>query len=509
SMSTGQAGVNQLGGVFVNGRPLPDVVRKRIVELAIMGVRPCDISRQLLVSHGCVSKILTRFYETGSIRPGSIGGSKTKQVATPTVVKKILRLKQENPGMFAWEIRERLLSARVCEPHSIPSVSSVNRILRNSGLAWSEDEGRSVTPTLVKKILRLKQENPGMFAWEIRERLLSARVCEPHSIPSVSSVNRILRNSGLVWSEDEGRSDKILRNSGLVWSEDEGRSVTPTLVKKILRLKQENPGMFAWEIRERLLSARVCEPHSIPSVLSVNRILRNSGLAWSEDEGRSDSYPPSEPQNVMDYMSLKNLPPSMPTQQNPPYFAHTAVRIPPPQPSEPLYDRRLATSWLLANQVQAQGLLKPYPISPWQRIMIPYHPDSKNFSPYAINLHNDLLTRINPDEVKSENSEHISVEASDDSRDKQETEEERKTPHEKEKKKNPYSIEELLKKPDKMVNSNPVVFHNFLRQPSGSMIEYGREKDSSNRSSPASFCSGQSSNDGFTESDRPEIKAGN
>ncbi|XP_049816447.1 paired box pox-neuro protein-like [Schistocerca nitens] len=75
---TGQAGVNQLGGVFVNGRPLPDVVRRRIVQLALLGVRPCDISRQLLVSHGCVSKILTRFYETGSIRPGSIGGSKTK-----------------------------------------------------------------------------------------------------------------------------------------------------------------------------------------------------------------------------------------------------------------------------------------------------------------------------------------------------------------------------------------------------------------------------------------------
>jgi len=72
---TGQAGVNQLGGVFVNGRPLPDYVRRRIVQLALLGVRPCDISRQLLVSHGCVSKILTRFYETGSIRPGSIGGA--------------------------------------------------------------------------------------------------------------------------------------------------------------------------------------------------------------------------------------------------------------------------------------------------------------------------------------------------------------------------------------------------------------------------------------------------
>ena len=75
---TGQTGVNQLGGVFVNGRPLPDSVRRRIVELALLGVRPCDISRQLLVSHGCVSKILTRFYETGSIKPGAIGGGKPK-----------------------------------------------------------------------------------------------------------------------------------------------------------------------------------------------------------------------------------------------------------------------------------------------------------------------------------------------------------------------------------------------------------------------------------------------
>uniref|UniRef100_A0A3B3TG04 Paired box protein Pax-8 n=1 Tax=Paramormyrops kingsleyae TaxID=1676925 RepID=A0A3B3TG04_9TELE len=122
-------GLNQLGGMFVNGRPLPEVIRQRIVDMAHQGVRPCDISRQLRVSHGCVSKILGRYYETGSIKPGVIGGSKPK-VATPKVVEKIAEYKRQNPTMFAWEIRDRLLAEGVCDSDTVPSVSSINRIIR-------------------------------------------------------------------------------------------------------------------------------------------------------------------------------------------------------------------------------------------------------------------------------------------------------------------------------------------------------------------------------------------
>ncbi|XP_073836298.1 paired box protein Pax-6-like isoform X2 [Musca autumnalis] len=79
----------------------------------------------MLTQQGAVSKLL------GSLRPpGLIGGSKPK-VATPTVVSKIEQYKRENPTIFAWEIRERLISEGVCTNATAPSVSSINRILRN------------------------------------------------------------------------------------------------------------------------------------------------------------------------------------------------------------------------------------------------------------------------------------------------------------------------------------------------------------------------------------------
>lgn len=69
-----------------------------------------------------------RYYETGSIRPRAIGGSKPR-VATQEVVNKISNYKRECPSIFAWEIRDRLLQDGVCTNDNIPSVSFNDRYL--------------------------------------------------------------------------------------------------------------------------------------------------------------------------------------------------------------------------------------------------------------------------------------------------------------------------------------------------------------------------------------------
>ncbi|XP_022241926.1 paired box protein Pax-6-like, partial [Limulus polyphemus] len=59
-----------------------------------------------------------QFCERGSLRNRNSGGSKPK-VATPDVVTKIEQYKMENSTIFAWEIRERLISEESDETLSI------------------------------------------------------------------------------------------------------------------------------------------------------------------------------------------------------------------------------------------------------------------------------------------------------------------------------------------------------------------------------------------------------
>ena len=120
-----------MGGTYINGKALPDTMRQKIILLHRQGLRAADISRQLRISHGCVSKLIRRYKSTGSYKAGSTGGSKPK-VAIPEVVETIMKYKEDSPAIFAWEIRDRLLEDKVCDVENVPSISSINRIVRMS-----------------------------------------------------------------------------------------------------------------------------------------------------------------------------------------------------------------------------------------------------------------------------------------------------------------------------------------------------------------------------------------
>ncbi|KAB7495693.1 Paired box protein Pax-9, partial [Armadillidium nasatum] len=175
----------------------------RILQLALLGHRPCDISRLLLVSHGCVSKILSRFSETGSILPGAIGGSKPR-VSTPAVIRSIQMYKKYNPGIFAWEIRARLLRDRICSITHLPSISSINRILRASSF--------HTFPT-IKKIKINKNV-------ESEKEICSDLSIKEENYNQEEKMNKIARKgSKFIRHQDKVNNEGILKNWSFINSE--------------------------------------------------------------------------------------------------------------------------------------------------------------------------------------------------------------------------------------------------------------------------------------------------
>jgi len=140
----GPCHLNQLGGAYVNGKPLPKEIRHEIISLALQGLRPCDISRRLRITHGCISKLLSKYRKTGSIQPGGEGVGRPR-VITPLIAQRIEQLAKQQPGLYSWEIRDRLVQENICSRENIPSLSSISRLLKRKGNQETASEGSQQT----------------------------------------------------------------------------------------------------------------------------------------------------------------------------------------------------------------------------------------------------------------------------------------------------------------------------------------------------------------------------
>ncbi|PAV61784.1 hypothetical protein WR25_22397 [Diploscapter pachys] len=99
-------------------------------------------------------------------------GTKPK-VATPLVVAKIEQYKRENPTIFAWEIRERLMSEGCTTP---PSVSSINRILRTRAAERAAEE------------LTMMLETQERMRESLNVRLLQSHTQPPPTTPPIYPI---------------------------------------------------------------------------------------------------------------------------------------------------------------------------------------------------------------------------------------------------------------------------------------------------------------------------------
>ena len=88
-----------------------------------------------------------RYRLFGTTHPGLIGGSKPK-VATPDVVRRIREYKGNNPQIFAWQIRESLQKEGICPSDKLPSVSSINRIVRSNRRIVFNNDGSITGKTM-------------------------------------------------------------------------------------------------------------------------------------------------------------------------------------------------------------------------------------------------------------------------------------------------------------------------------------------------------------------------
>jgi hypothetical protein len=158
-------------------------------------------------------------------------------------------------------------------------------------------------------------------------------------------------------------------------------------------MKRENASIFAWEIRDILLLQRVCDIHSLPSVSSINRILRTSSL---DDFA---STPTSEMTSPTQTSSLPVVPKLLKYKRQA-FAEHTQMQLKSsqPYPQEPVFGSVKVSHFPAANQdfcifsghqaiVSKQNGLASPESKTFDQFMKTFVPEKSAFRPWQSEIH--------------------------------------------------------------------------------------------------------------------------
>lgn len=128
-MANIQLRVNQRGGIYDNGRNLPQMYRERVLDLAHIGMSQRMIASELRTSKHFIHKVLKNYDETNSAVPTPKETPRRHKI-TDIVSEYVEIEKICKPSIYTSELRERLVLDGIVHPADVPSCSAIKKSVR-------------------------------------------------------------------------------------------------------------------------------------------------------------------------------------------------------------------------------------------------------------------------------------------------------------------------------------------------------------------------------------------
>lgn len=124
-----QLRINQSGGLYDNGRNLPQFIRERVLDLHHAGFSQRGIAQELSTSRHFVQNVI-RDYDAFNSSCQPVKGHKGHSVLTPDAIECIENEKLIKPSIYCTELQNRLVLDGVVHPADLPHISTISYLLR-------------------------------------------------------------------------------------------------------------------------------------------------------------------------------------------------------------------------------------------------------------------------------------------------------------------------------------------------------------------------------------------